>query len=205
MTEKSLEKNMFDVLGRVAEAAFFMNMQKIEAAPLVESLRPNQIKCKTWLVEEIANVNMNWNRVLVLGSWNGILLYELLQKHCSIGWIDFVDINPKCHTDRDIYFKVNNIPMDYGSITMDATDFSDHESYDLIINPSCEHMKDIPAIYGPTYALHSNNYRAIKDQHINCVDSAKQLAKQNNITKTLFSGDLKMPGYKRYMTIGYYR
>jgi hypothetical protein len=196
---------MFDVLGKVSNAGFFMGKNKISSSHLIESLRPNQIKCKKWLVEEIANINMNWNKVLVLGSWNGILLYELLQEYCNVNWIDFVDIDPKCHRDRDIYFKVNNIPMNYSSIEMDATEFSDHESYDLIINTSCEHMKDIPAVYGPTYALQSNNYTAIKDQHINCVDSEKLLANKNKITNRLFEGSLKMPNYKRFMVIGYYR
>ena len=196
---------MIDVLGRAAEAAYYMRRNKIDAMALLESLRPNQIKCKTWLVNEIANVNMNWDKVLVLGSWNGILLYELLKEYCDVGWIDFLDSDPDCHRHRDIYFEVNNMDKDYGSITMDATEFSDHESYDLIINCSCEHMKDIPAVYGPTYALQSNDYRAIKDQHINCVDSEKQLANKNNITKTLFSGSKKMPNYKRFMVIGYYR
>jgi len=194
------------VLGRFANTGFSMyRNEETNVVSFLESFRPNQINCKSWLVNEIANVNMNWNKVLVLGSWNGILLYELLKEYCDVGWIDFLDSDPDCHRHRDIYFEVNSMDKDYGSITMDATEFSDHESYDLIINCSCEHMKDIPAVYGPTYALQSNDYRAIKDQHINCVDSEKQLAKQNNITKTLFSGSKKMSNYKRFMVIGYYR
>jgi len=193
------------VIGRIAETAFYMSCNKIKSIDFAESLRPNQIKCKKWLVDEIANINMNWKRVLVLGSWNGILLYELLQEYCNIDWIDFLDINPNCHKDRDIYFELNNIPKNYGTIEMDATEFSDHESYDLIINTSCEHMADIPAIYGPTYALQSNNYTSIKDQHINCVNSAEQLAKQNNITQRLYCDKLAMPNYDRFMVIGYYR
>lgn len=193
------------VFGQISEAAYYMRRNKIDPVGFIESLRPNQIKCKKWLVEEIANINMNWNRVLVLGSWNGVLLYELLEEYCDVDWIDFLDTDPTCHRDRNIYFEVNNLYKNYGTIQMDATEFSDHESYDLIINTSCEHMQDIPAVYGPTYALQSNDYRQIKDQHINCVDSAKQLAKQNNITKTLYQDSMKMPNYNRFMVIGYYR
>ena len=193
------------VVGRIAETAFYMSYNKIKSIDFAESLRPNQIKCKKWLVDEIANINMNWKRVLVLGSWNGVLLYELLQEYCNVDWIDFLDNNPNCHRDRDIYFEINNIPKNYGTIEMDATEFSDHESYDLIINTSCEHMKDIPAVYGPTYALQSNNYTKIKDQHINCVRSTKELAQKNNITNKLFEGTLKMPNYDRFMVIGFWR
>jgi hypothetical protein len=92
----------------------------------------------------------------------------------------------------------------YGNIVMNAEDFSDHESYDLIINTSCEHMKDIPAVYGPTYALQSNDYTNIIE-HINCVNSAKELANKNNLNHRLFTDSQKMPNYTRFMTIGYYR
>ena len=192
------------VLGRVAETGFAMQKNKINAKELLESFRPRQIECKSWLVQEIANVNMNWKKVLVLGSWNSLLLYELMSTHCDVEHFDFLDINPDCCRDRDLYFYVNGLFKNYNSITMDATKFSDHQSYDLIINTSCEHMKDIPAVYGPTYALQSNDYRAIKDQHINCVDSEKQLAKQNNLTQTLYKGSLKLDNYTRFMAIGYH-
>lgn len=192
------------VLGRVTETGFFMKKNKLQSQELLESFRPKQIKCKSWLVQEIANVNMNWKKVLVLGSWNSLLLYELMSTYCDVEHFDFLDSNPQCHKDRDVYFKVNNLHKNYNSITMDATQFSDHKSYDLIINTSCEHMKDIPAVYGPTYALQSNNYRAIKDQHVNCVNSENQLAKQNNLTKTLYKGSLKLDNYTRFMAIGYY-
>jgi len=192
------------VLGRVAETGFAMVSKRKNAKELLESFRPKQIVCKSWLVQEIANINMNWKKVLVLGSWNSLLLYELMSTHCDVEHFDFLDNNTDCHRDRDIYFEVNNLFKNYSSITMDATKFSDHQSYDLIINTSCEHMKDIPAVYGPTYALQSNNYRAIKDQHINCVDSEDQLAKQNNLTNTLYKGKKRLDNYTRFMAIGYH-
>lgn len=192
------------VLGRVAETGFAMAKSKRDATELLESFRPKQIECKSWLVQEIANVNMNWKKVLVLGSWNSLLLYELMSTHCDVEHFDFLDNDPYCHRDRDLYFNINNLFKNYSSITMDATKFSDHQSYDLVINTSCEHMKDIPAVYGPTYALQSNNYRAIKDQHINCVNSENQLAKQNNLTQTLYKGSLKLDNYTRFMAIGYH-
>ena len=193
------------ILGRVSETGFAMSFgKKINAKGLLESFRPKQIECKSWLVQEIANINMNWKKVLVLGSWNSLLLYELMFTYCNVEHFDFLDSDPDCHRDRDLYFEVNNLFKNYSSITMDATQFSDHQSYDLIINTSCEHMKDIPAVYGPTYALQSNNYRAIKDQHINCVDSEKQLADQNNLTNILYKGNKKLDNYTRFMAIGYY-
>jgi hypothetical protein len=192
------------VLGRLANTCFHMSKKDDRSViDVVESFRPNQIKCKKWLVEEIANINPNWNRVLVLGSWNSILLWELAQVNFNVGWFDFLDNHPLAHKHRDMYFEVNGLEKNYSSIVMNAEDFSDHSSYDLIINTSCEHMPDIPAEYGPTYALQSNNYTSIKE-HINCVKSEKQLAKQNNLTHILFKGSKKMPNYDRFMAIGYF-
>ena len=196
------------VLGRFANTGFYMHhltqYGKEDISDFVESFRPNQIECKTWLVEEIANINMNWNKVLVMGSWNGCLLYELMNSYCNVVSWDFLDTNHVCHNTRDVYFELNSMPKNYNSIIMNAEDFSDHESYDLIINTSCEHMKDIPAIYGPTYALQSNNYRNISD-HINCVDSENELVKKNNLTNVLFKGSKKMKNFTRFTAIGFYR
>jgi hypothetical protein len=192
------------VLGRLANLCYHMARHKDHSAiDVVESFRPNQIECKKWLVEEIANLTPNWDRVLVLGSWNSLLLWELMQLNCNVGWFDFLDNNPMTHKHRDMYFEVNDLDKNYSNIIMDAQSFSDHSSYDLIINTSCEHMPDIPAEYGPTYALQSNNYVSV-EEHINCVNSEKQLADQNNLTKILYKGSKKMPNYTRFMAIGYY-
>lgn len=56
------------VLGRFANTGFYMFYNKgfdqKNVSNFVESFRPNQIVCKKWLVEEIANVNMDGRRFL---------------------------------------------------------------------------------------------------------------------------------------------
>ena len=86
----------------------------------------------------------------------------------------------------------------------DATEFSDMESYDLIINCSCEHMRDIPAVYGPLYVLQSNNYTNVPE-HINCVNSPRELSQKNNLSDILYGSHLNMGHYKRFMSIGFFR
>lgn len=192
-----------EVLGRLANIGYYLAVHRQNPRDVAESFRPNQIKCKTWLVEEIANFTPTWNKVLVVGSWNGLLLWELLREHCDIGWIDFLDSDPNCHSDRDAYFEINDIEKNYSNLIMNAEDFSDYAHYDLVINTSCEHMPDIPAVYGPLYAIQSNDYVRV-EEHINCVNSAKELAKKNNITNVMYDGYLKTNDYTRYMAIGYY-
>ena len=98
------------VLGRVANLCFHMSSVKDKTAiDIVESFRPNQITCKKWLIEEIANYTPNWDRVLVVGSWNSILLWELSKAYCNIGWFDFLDNDPVVHKHRDMYFEINGL------------------------------------------------------------------------------------------------
>lgn len=192
-----------NVLGRFAQAGYIMQRNRVKGTEsFVESFRPNQIKSKKIIVDELLNHKMSWNKVLVLGSWNGILLYELFKKYGDVMWFDFLDKDPIVHKHRDIYFENNSLEKNYNSLVMDAVDFSDYENYDLIINTSCEHMPTIPAIYGPTYALQSNNYTAVPE-HINCVNTADQLAKDNKINKIWTKSQKKFSNYTRFTVVGY--
>jgi len=81
--------------------------------------------------------------------------------------------------------------------------------FDLVINTSCEHMfpmKKFRELNGgnsnPIYVLQSSNDRQY-DDHINCVDSADELADQAEIVDVMYSGEMKLSnGMTRYMVIG---
>lgn len=191
-----------EILGKVIDTAFLISKQKIGGVEnFIESFKTNQIKCKKWLVEEIANSSTTFNNVLVIGSWNGVLLYELMKKYCDVGSYDFLDLDKQTHMHRDVYFSLHKMEKNYNSIICDANEFSDFANYDLIINTSCEHMMPLPSVYGPLYAVQSNNYTSVPE-HINCVKNAKELKKQYNLTHTLYESELDMGHYKRFMVIG---
>ena len=192
----------YDILGKVLDATYYLHRNGIKGAQaFAESFRPNQIKCKSYLVNEIANTNTSFKNVLVVGSWNSILLYELMKENCDVEWYDFLDNDPLVHKHRDIYFGLNKMRKNYNSIVMDATEYSDYASYDLVINTSCEHMKTIPAVYGPLYALQSNDYRSIKE-HINCMSSLKQMVDEYKIGYVLHKNEMDMGHYNRFTVIG---
>ena len=200
-----------DILGRVAHFGFIHNVHK----GFYESFRPDHIKSKKWLVHEICKHNTvntgeyklvkKFNRVAVLGSWNSVLLKELLESRTSVEHWDFYDINHDCHRDRDIYHEVNQLQRNYTSIENDVpTLFAHddiHKQYDLIINVSCEHMTDIKAVKGPLYALTSNNYEGIEG-HINTITKHEELAIKNGINTIEYEGSLKLTNYTRFCTIG---
>lgn len=192
-----------DILGKVASAAW-----ERKDTEFLESFRPNQIRSKTILVNKIMECGIRrFDRVAVLGAWNGLLLYELMQDH--VGHWDFYDLSENVAWDRKRYFEINQMDQNYNDITGNAVKMFKHtnmaESYDLVINPSCEHMDDIPAIPGPLYALTSNNYVQVAE-HINTIERSEDLAIKNNINNILHSGRIKIQRpvpYERYYTIGY--
>jgi len=200
-----------DILGRVANFGFTLNAH----VGFYESFRPDHIKSKKWLVHEICKHNTidagdykfvkKFERVAVLGSWNSILLKELLESRTSVEHWDFYDTDHNCHRDRDLYHETNELQRNYTSIQTDVPTFfahkDVHKQYDLIINPSCEHMADIKAVKGPMYALTSNNYKGIKE-HINTIAKHEELAIKNNINNIAYEGSLKLTNYTRFCTIG---
>lgn len=189
------------ILGRVANHCFATRSHYI-----AESFRPNQVESKKWLAYEILKFKKDFKKVAVLGSWNSILLYELLSADANIEFWDFYDIDQNVHIDRDKYFEVNGMRSNYNSFSSDVTTLFYQpgyaQQYDLIINPSCEHMIDIKACEGPMYALTSNNYTTVKD-HINTVEHETDLAIKNGINNVLYKGSLKLPNYTRYCVVGY--
>jgi hypothetical protein len=62
-------------------------------------------------------------------------------------------------------------------------------------------MMPLPSVYGPLYALQSNNYTNIPE-HVNCVENVKELKKQHKLTHTLYESELDIGHYKRFMVIG---
>ena len=193
---------MEQILGRLSHFQFVYNVRP----DVAESFRPDHLKSKKWLVHEICkHVKGNFKRVAVLGSWNSILLKELLEARTSVEHWDFYDIDHGCHRDRDMYCESNQLPKNYNSFQTDVKDLFAHEDvhkqYDLIINPSCEHMEDIKAVKGPVYALTSNNYEGIKE-HINTISKHEELAVKNGINNIAYEGSLELTNYTRFCTIG---
>jgi len=193
---------MEQILGRLSHFQFVYDVRPNVA----ESFRPDHLKSKKWLVHEICkHVKGNFKRVAVLGSWNSILLKELLEARTSVEHWDFYDIDHGCHRDRDMYCESNQLPKNYNSFQTDVKDLFAHEDvhkqYDLIINPSCEHMEDIKAVKGPVYALTSNNYKGIKG-HINTISKHEELAVKNGINNIAYEGSVELTNYTRFCTIG---
>jgi hypothetical protein len=199
--------NYKDLLGKVAHQQFVYGPD----VDFMKSFRMNQILSKEWLVDNIQkSVSVDsYKNVAVLGSWSSVLLYELMSAGGDVPvehW-HFFDIDRRVHRQRDCYFKANNMERNYTSYTKDVDvlfmDAGFHKQFDLIINPSCEHMMDLRTTNGPIYALCSNDMDNIPDQHINCVQSSQELREKNDLQTVFYKGTKRLPsGFNRFCVIG---
>jgi hypothetical protein len=78
---------------------------------------------------------------------------------------------------------------------------------DTIINTSCEHIEnfhkwysDIP--HGKLVVLQSNNFYEV-DEHVNCVKDIVHFKRIAPMRGLLYSGELELEKYTRFMLIGY--
>lgn len=161
-----------------------------------------QVFSKEWIINELYNLNPEYKnqKFAIAGSWFGTLGLMLKYKFPSI-LINLIDIDDRCRIFG------HNLVYDNPAVQFITADmFTYRFTEDVIINTSCEHIlnlkdwiKTIPE--NRIIALQSNNARNIAG-HVNCVDSMEEFIEKSGIKKILFSGQLTLPMYTRFMIIG---
>jgi hypothetical protein len=82
-----------------------------------------------------------------------------------------------------------------------------YDTPDTIINTSCEHINNFEEWYanipnGKLVILQCNDYVEI-EEHVNCHKTLQGFETQTPLEVELFSGEIQLDKYKRYMRIGY--
>jgi hypothetical protein len=176
----------------------------------IESVSPNQIECKKWLVDSLDNVTIprddeNKFTVEVIGGWFGFPLLELLINKYGdeIRSIDFFEMDPFCCRVFQRYLKfwdkdMNNIRV----FNEDYFKYKSERRTHLIINTSCEHMQDMNTMKScyitpeRTLLVLQSNDKMDESDHINCVEDCQGLEEQAGIktlwgnSKTIVSGSI---------------
>ena len=193
-------------------ADLLTTINKLPAPGLGNAWNYNQITGKRWLVNTLAeHIDRQPEKILVLGGWYGILASLLLDHPAFIGTrLTSLDIDPSCEA---VARSLNNRHVEAGRfeamtadmLSMDYSGWIDDEPA-LIINTSCEHIlafedwfASIPG--GTSMVLQSNDYFSC-DEHVNCVSTLQEFAQQAPLSEPLFSGQLKLKKYTRFMLIG---
>lgn len=135
-----------------------------EITSVLDTFNENSIEVFYALANEIADRDMNIERVLILTDYsNCILLAEILHSVLNIDWIDIVDQSPINEKIRQIYTKANDVPKIYGTINCDPYECSeDLSQYNLVINLGNIFTE---VVYGPTFAyICEGSKKLIKQQ-----------------------------------------
>jgi len=172
----------------------------------LESFWKGQINSKIWLIDELKkHITQSSNEIVIHGGWNGVLSSLLFNSEIPVKKITSIDVDPKC---EEIAYTINKRQELEGRFQALTHDMCDHKyNADIVINTSCEHITDtqlkiwfdnIPN--NSLIVMQSNNYYDL-DEHINCVNSAEELAQKVNLTYC-DKFEKEMPKYIRYMIIG---
>ena len=191
----------------------------------VDALSDGQLLSKKWLIDELQkSINMDQIKLVYnLASWYGILSFFLLEKfeHLKIRNFDIDEMACKAadsvnykHLINDWkakavtknMFDINYQNHDYSIINSKGQQIKIfNETPDLIINCSCEHVdfvKWLQLIPKNKLVCIQNNNAFFYNDHINCVHSLNEFEQKVNLSKILYSGELNLPNYTRFMIIG---
>lgn len=183
-------------------------MQAIRQSPdplrTMDAFWSGQLKSKEWL---ISNLRKNVNKVISIdihGGWVGLLASMIFQSDIYTTSIRSVDIDPICEPIATMMNKKEEMAGRFRAITADMC--SIRSDADVIINTSCEHITqdqyDLWLSGMPRdslLVLQSNNYNI--PEHIRIAHSLDEFKEQCGIN-VIWSGELELPLYKRFMIIG---
>ena len=201
----------------------------LDGPALQDAFSRSQVKSKIWLVEELARLNTNYDRVLIMAGWFGqlgniyatqlnyakIRVLELDRAACEISDHVFNLDNLTEHKIKAVCADINQLTMYKNGYEWPVENFRNGTTYtekflpDLIINTSAEHMteewfqqlRNKRLDSDPIVAIQSNNLFDIPE-HVNCVHSVDHMMKKFPMREILFAGELQLKGYKRVMLIG---
>lgn len=178
------------------------NDAALSSTSLVEmrdAFRLKQIQGKTWLLEGLERFCFSKDKkILVVGSWFGFTSFCLWK----LGYKNVTEVDPDSRL-VPLTLHLNRFNKSFKHISADINDI-DISSYDVVINPSGEHIADNTWFSkikkGALVIIHSTNYPAI--DHVNLSNSHDELPVKYVLETTQFVGTLDLETYKRFMIIG---
>jgi hypothetical protein len=186
-----------------------------------------QLQSKQWLVNELTKCDVELGTVFLCAGWYATLATMLFESDIKVDKVRSFDIDPSCIDIAETFNKPWFMETwRFKSITQDIMDidYDTHEwqswsnannrmsrpitdTTDTIINTSCEHISDFAEWYAKIPAdkllvIQSNNFFQVKE-HVNCVNNIEEFKAHAPMSEVLYSGELELPKYRRFMLIGY--
>ena len=184
-----------------------------------------QIESKLWLVNELNKLDVELGTVFLCAGWYATLATMLFESNINVDKVRSFDIDPSCVDIAEVFNKpwvmkdwkfkssiqdiydINYNQHTYAVKRSDGSQVNLTDSPNTVINTSCEHIENFEEWYakiptGKLVVLQSNNYYEVQE-HVNCVSSIEEFAVKAPMNNILYSGELELPKYKRFMLIGY--
>ena len=200
---------------------FFVNETKIWN----DCFSRGQLKSKLWIVKELKKLNLDLGTVFLCAGWYATLATMLFESNIKVDKVRSFDIDPTCWKIAEVFnkpwvvnewqfkastkdiFDINFASETYTTHRSDGTACEQDDIPDTIINTSCEHIENFSEWYtkiprGKIVILQSNNYFEV-EEHVNCVNSIEEFKTQSPMQNILYSGELELDKYTRFMLIGY--
>ncbi len=205
--------------------AAFKNMYANETEFDIDCFSRGQLESKKWLVDTTKQLDVDLGTVFLCAGWYGTLSTMIFESGIPVSKVRSFDIDPSCSSIAEIFnkpwvvdgwkFKATTKDIhdiDFNSCTYEVTKSDSTvaeltDTPDTIINTSCEHIENFDEWYAKIpyrklVILQSNDYFEIKE-HVNCSKDLDAFSDQTPMTTVLYSGELLLPKYKRFMRIGY--
>ena len=221
---------LWPVLDRYVDTQFiaaFKSFQVNETAIVEDSFSRGQLQSKLWLVNELKKLNLDLGTVFLCAGWYAILATMIFESKLKVDKIRSFDIDPSCLDIAEVFNKPwFTREWRFKAITQDITtiDYNEHTwqswstannrmSYPItdipntIINTSCEHIDPFDEWYnkipeGKLLVLQANNFIEV-DEHVNTYNTLAEFSANVPMTQTLYTGELELTKYTRYMKIGF--
>jgi len=186
---------------------FWMNAIRQSNNPMrtLDAFWSGQMKSKEWLIDNLEPFVTKSSRIDIHGGWVGVLSSMIFQSNIPARYITSVDIDPLCEHVATMMNKIEEQDGRFKAITGDMCAVPVHG--DVIINTSCEHITQeqydvwLNNISNNTIlVLQSNNYKI--PEHIRTAVDLEEFKKQCGLKNILYSGELDLPMYTRFMIIG---
>ena len=139
------------------------------------------------------------------GGWVGVLASMIFQSNIPVTTIRSIDIDPWCESISNMMNRKEQLENRYKAVTCNMIDIRSDAA--IVINTSCEHitqdeyelwLSGLP--YNSLICLQSNNYDI--PEHVRTSNSLEDFEQQCQLSNVLWSGQLELPLYTRYMVIG---
>ena len=208
----------FDLLRGVASftasplvASLATTVAAFPDAALDIAFNHKQVACKIWARDALFNhLGPAFASVWILGGWYGVLAAILLDdRRFAIGHVTSIDVDPAVARVAETLNAEAVAAGRFSTVAADMYGLDYHRGEgrpDLVINTSCEHIPDLRGWLallppGMPVLLQSNNY-AGEPGHVNIERSLQHFADTAALSRLVYSGELKLKNYTRFMLIG---